>query len=82
MPDIETTIRSLLSHNAEAQGLGDDDDLLEAGLLDSVGVLSLLAGLEKSFRLKIDTKHLTKENFRSFRAIADLVRRLTDETEA
>ena len=56
--------------------LGDQDNLLETGILDSVGVLSLVAGLEKSFGLKIDTTYLTEDNFRSIAAVAAMVDRL------
>jgi acyl carrier protein len=74
-------IRSLLSRNLPIRAIGEDDDLLGSGLLDSVGVLSLVAGLEKTFGVKIDTTHLTQENFQSIRSIANLVHRLTAETK-
>ena len=80
MSKAETTIRSLLFRDERARTVADDDNLLESGLLDSVGVLSLVAGLEKTYKLRIDTKHMTEENFRSIRAIADLVRRLGVDT--
>ncbi len=79
MRDAGAVIRSLLARNASLEGIGDGDNLLETGLLDSVGVLSLVAGLEEAFRLKIDTKHLTEGNFRSIQAIAALVDRLRAE---
>ena len=76
MADASAVIRSLLSRNASVRELGDQDNLLETGILDSVGVLSLVAGLERSFGLKIDTNCLTEDNFRSIAAIAALVDRL------
>ncbi|MBI4578159.1 MAG: hypothetical protein HY718_00560 [Planctomycetes bacterium] len=79
MPDVAAVIRSLLSQNASVRDLGDQDDLLGTGILDSVGVLSLVAGLEKSLDLKIDTRHLTEENFRSMSAIAAMVERLATD---
>ena len=66
----------MLSQNASVRELGDQDNLLETGILDSVGVLGLVAGLEKSFGLKIDTNYLTEDNFRSIAAVAAMVDRL------
>ena len=76
MADASAVIRSLLARNASVSELGDQDNLLETGILDSVGVLSLVAGLEKSFGLKIDTTYLTEDNFRSIAAVAAMVDRL------
>ncbi len=74
--DLAATIRSLLPPTAPVEGI--DDDLLAAGLLDSAAVLGLVAGIEKSFGITIDTANLTEENFRSLRTIAAMVRRLLD----
>jgi acyl carrier protein len=82
MSDTERKIRSLLSRDGRAHAIAASDDLLAAGLLDSVGVLALIAGLERAFRLKIDTKHVTEDNFGSIRAIVALIRRLTTGEEA
>jgi len=79
--EVAQIVRSLLSRHAPQRDIRDDDDLLGSGLLDSVGVLGLVAGLEESFRLRIDVKHLTEDNFRSLRAIADLVCRLIAERD-
>lgn len=79
MTQSSPVIRSLLSRNASLEGIDDEDNLLETGLLDSVGVLSLVAGLEEAFRLRIETSYLTEENFRSIRAIATMIDHLRTE---
>jgi acyl carrier protein len=36
--------------------VGDDDKLFSSGAIDSLGVLELIAFLEKSFKVNIDTQ--------------------------
>jgi hypothetical protein len=43
-------------------------------------VLSLVAGIEKSFGVKVDMRQLTEENFRSAATIAAMVERLLAES--
>ncbi len=55
--------------------LGDDDPLIESGVIDSMGVMSLLAFLEKEFSIEIPGDDLIPENFGSITAIVALVER-------
>ncbi len=47
----------------------DGLSLLEAGVLDSLGFVQLVLMLEKRYGVKIDRKHLTRENFDSLSKI-------------
>jgi acyl carrier protein len=69
-------VRALVAGVAAVPDVGDDDDLLGDGLLDSMGVFSLVAELEGAFGLRIHAACLTAGNFRSIRTLADMVRRL------
>ena len=42
-----------------------DDNLFDAGVLDSAGLLSLLAWIEEEFELDIPDDHLVPDNFSS-----------------
>lgn len=55
----------------EADALIKTDDLsfLENGILDSLGFVRLVLMLEERCRVKIDRKHLTRQNFDSMRKI-------------
>ncbi len=79
MAEILTTIRSILTRRPGMEQVGDDEELLQAGLLDSVGVLGLVTEMEEAFGLQIDMEHLTEENFHSLRAMAAMVGRLLAE---
>ena len=53
--------------------LGDDDPLVESGIIDSLGIISLLTFLEEKFSLEIPSEDLIPENFTSISAITNLV---------
>lgn len=56
-------------------GLGDDSSLVEAGALDSTGVLELVAFIEEHFGIAIDDRDLVPENLQSITCIAAFVTR-------
>ncbi|MFJ6777565.1 acyl carrier protein [Kitasatospora sp. NPDC091257] len=49
--------------------LADDHDLLSDGVIDSLGVLKLIAWVEDHFTLPVDDTDLDPNNFRSVAAI-------------
>lgn len=56
--------------------LGADAFLLERGLaLDSVALLELMLALEEGFELRIEDHELTRENFETVAALAQLIDR-------
>jgi acyl carrier protein len=57
-------------------GLKDDDSLLDAGALDSTGVVELVSFLEERFDIVIQDQDLVPENLDSISAIARFVARL------
>lgn len=55
--------------------IGDDDQLIESGIIDSLGIMSLLAFVEEKFSIEITGEDLIPENFSSISAITALVER-------
>lgn len=55
--------------------LTDQDLLIERGIIDSMGVMTLLGFLEERFEMQIPPEDLLPENFASIEAIAALVGR-------
>lgn len=53
--------------------LDEDDLLFERGIVDSMGVVELVAFLESEFEILIDDDEVTEQHFRSLRSIADYV---------
>jgi len=69
-----------LPFDVEAE-YGDADNLFEAGILDSAGVLAFVGFIEKVFDLTIPDEDLLPENFTSIRATTQYINsRLTKES--
>ncbi len=58
---------------ARAARLGDHDELLESGILDSVGVLDLVGQLEATFGIAVADDDLVPDNFRTVASLAAFV---------
>jgi acyl carrier protein len=58
---------------ARKRVLTDDLPLLEAGIVDSLGVLELVGFLEQTFNIKIDDDELTPDNFGSVGSMVSFV---------
>ncbi|MET9480027.1 MULTISPECIES: acyl carrier protein [unclassified Streptomyces] len=55
--------------DVSAEELADDHDLLSDGVIDSLGVLKLIAWVEDRFEVAIGDEDLDPDNFRSVAAI-------------
>lgn len=53
--------------------LTDDYQLLEEGVLDSLGIMALVEYLEAEFDIVIDEDDVVAERFETIRSISDLV---------
>lgn len=50
-----------------------DDDLLNQGIVDSMGILQVVNFMEEKFGIHVNDEEITPENFRSLRTLTDLV---------
>ena len=73
------TIREFITqeilHGNMTSTLGDDDQLVESGIIDSLGIMTLLSFIEEKFSIQIQGEDLVPENFASISTIAVLVDR-------
>ena len=72
MNDYEVEIRRFIADKflfGDERKLSSDESLMEAGIIDSTGVLELIAYLEERFRIKIDNNELVPENLDSISLI-------------
>ena len=58
---------------ARKRQLGDDTALLEAGIVDSIGVLEIVAFIEQNFAVTVADDDLLPENFGSIACIARFI---------
>ncbi|MFN0165665.1 MAG: acyl carrier protein [Bryobacteraceae bacterium] len=54
-------------------GLTDDDSFLDSGIIDSTGVLELVAYLEESYGFRVDNEELTTDNLDSISKVTAYV---------
>lgn len=71
-------IRSRFRASLRGGALRPDDALFSTGVIDSFGVLELIAFLEDTFAITIDTARHELSEFDSVNKIADLVRAARD----
>jgi acyl carrier protein len=62
-----------VDHNRTS--LGPDEDLLDQGIIDSLGMLRLIGFLEQTFGIEVLDEDVIPENFRTLVAVAGLVAR-------
>lgn len=74
---IERDIRDFLSENFpladEGAGLAEGDSLIEAGVIDSTGVLELIEYLESNYAIQISDEEVLPENLDSIARIGRFV---------
>ena len=72
----ESEIRKFIEDNFildDQNDLRDEDSLLEKGIIDSTGVLELVAFLEESYHFKIKDEELVPENLDSIKNISQFI---------
>jgi len=74
---IREFITNEILHGSLTSPLGDEDQLVESGIIDSLGVMTLLSFLDEKFSIQVLGDDLIPENFESVSAIAALVNRHT-----
>lgn len=66
----------------EPSELATDYDLLANGVVDSLGLLKLIAWIETEFEVTVDDAALDPDNFRTVDAIDAFVARASDPVKA
>ncbi len=72
MSKTKETIRNYIVANflfGENDGLDDDTSLLEQKIIDSTGILEMVAFLEKEFSISVDDEELIPENLDSINSM-------------
>jgi acyl carrier protein len=57
-------------------------DLLEGGVVDSLGLLKVVAWLETEFNIEVDDSELGPESFRTVTAISDYIGKAQETSNA
>ena len=73
MPDIESEISRFIADRflfGDETKLSVQDSLLEAGIVDSTGILEIIAFLEQQYEIKVDDDEIIPENLDTIGAIS------------
>ena len=77
MSDIQGKIRTFIEENflfrEDRDAISESESLLDAGLIDSTGILELVAFLEAEFAIQMADADIVPENLDSIQAIAAYV---------
>ncbi|HEY3144520.1 MAG TPA: acyl carrier protein [Acidimicrobiales bacterium] len=76
MSNVQTIKEFVIAEFApdvSADEISTDLDLLQAGIIDSLGLLKLIAWLEDRFQLSVEDTALDPDNFRSVEAIESFI---------
>ena len=75
--DIESKVREFITDNflfrEDRASIGDADSLLEAGLIDSTGILELVSFIEGEFGIQVADADIVPDNLDSIRTIVAYV---------
>ncbi len=72
---VRTFIEENFLFRAELSDLADSDSLLENGVMDSTGILELVAFLETEFLIQMSDAEIVPDNLDSIAAIAAYLER-------
>ncbi len=72
--DYKETVRNFIVENflfGESDRLKDDTSFLDTAIIDSTGILELIAFLEETFDVSIEDTEMLPENFDSLNNISE-----------
>ena len=78
--DIADKVRQFIKENfyaASSSDLTDDASLLDLGIVDSTGILEVVAFIEEAFEITVDDAEMLPENLDSIQNIVAFVERKT-----
>lgn len=67
---IKQFILSDLIKDGSATDLENDENLIDSGVVDSLGIMKLVAFLEKSFKVAVSDDEILLDNFETIDAIS------------
>jgi acyl carrier protein len=70
---IKEFIMTELNPDANLERLGDDEPLLDSGIVNSLGVLKIMAFLDEAFGIDLSAEEIKLENFKNVSSICSLL---------
>ena len=73
LKDIEKFLLTEIAADLGKQSLGNDEDLLDQGIIDSLGLLKLVVFIEKTYSIKVMDEEVVPENFQTLNSMVKLI---------
>ena len=73
--EVKATVREFILSSIAITKLGDDDDLFESGIVNSLFAVQLMTFIEKTFGIDVGMDDLDIANFKSLNATTAFVLR-------
>lgn len=73
LEELEKVLLAEIAVGLDKKSLEPDEDLLEQGIIDSLGLMKLIAFMEKTFDIKIIDEEIVPENFQCLNSMVKLV---------
>lgn len=76
MNEVANAVRQFIQTNflfGQPAAFGDDESFLQLGIIDSTGVLELVAFLENDFHIQVGDNELTPENLDSINNLVHFI---------
>ena len=70
---IKETVKGFILSSIAIPQLGDDDDLFESGIVNSLFAVQLMTFIEKTFAIEVGMDDLDIDNFKSLNAATAFV---------
>ena len=59
--------------DSDKESISSEEDLLEQGIIDSMGIMKITAHLEDTYGIKVSDDDLVPENFQTLKCLAGFV---------
>ena len=70
---VQEAVRSFIQSSINIEGLSNDENLFESGIVNSLFAVQLMTFIERTFDIEVGTDDLDIENFKSIDATAAFV---------
>lgn len=71
--EVKAAIRAFIQASINLDGLGNDENLFETGIVNSLFAVQLMTFIERRFDIEVSSDDLDIENFKSIDATAAFV---------
>ena len=70
---IKEFIMTEVNPDRNLEALGDDEPLIDSEIIDSLGVLKIMAFLDEEFGIDLSAEEIKLENFKNVTSICSLI---------